>query len=313
MRVVVAGVALALALLLAGCAEGGADAPGALPGGSADGAAPPEAGFGAVAGVVVDSVIRPVAGVAVALRHAGDDPVAATTDAGGGFRFDGVAAGAYSLATSHERYLDLAVAVVVAEGEVASLRLVLEPLQSNAAFVTQLRFSGFVECSFGGSNTCAAVDLGAGQNVTNDNALPYFAGHWTGYGRVPDWIQTEATWQTATAFSSISLMHTAASAEEWAAGDAYHIGRHWAHDGPPTYMGWNQTFAAENGLGTLRDPVYLATNGPFSFLPDPPVDKDFRIGAAVEQPFELVLHTFYGYTPPADWRFLQDPDVPQPP
>jgi hypothetical protein len=42
--------------------------------------------------------------------------------------------------------------------------------------------------------------------------------------------------------------------------------------------------------------------------PNPPAGA----GLAVEQPFKLLIHVFYGYTPSPGWRFSVDGDAPPP-
>jgi len=307
---------LALALVLAGCASP-KPAPAALAGDDPAAAAPAlhaTATTGVIRGVVVDQAIRPLPN-ATATLVAGSVRRTATSDARGFFGFEGLAAGGYTVDVGKAGYptVQQAVQVVAGVAEPPIAKFLLQALPGTLPFYTQVRWEGYLECSFVSSNTCAAVNI-LFPNATNDRGLIQMKGLWTGENRPPDWMQAETTWQpSATAFSSISMMHTAASADEWAAGDDYHIGRYWQHGGPPLTNQWNRTFAEANWLGTLRDPVFLATNGPFSFIPDPPVPKDDRVGVAMEQPFELFLTTFYGYAPPADWRFLASGDVPAPP
>ena len=44
-----------------------------------------------------------------------------------------------------------------------------------------------------------------------------------------------------------------------------------------------------------------------------PTGQDVALGVTVEQRFTAYTHAFYGYLPPADWRFSDGDTVPAPP
>ncbi|RIQ31190.1 PEGA domain-containing protein [Jiangella rhizosphaerae] len=78
---------------------------------------------GAVAGTVRDAAGAPLAGVTVTLAGTPLDPV--TTDGGGAFAFDGVAAGTYTVEAELAGYVPLRERVTVAAGQTATADLAL--------------------------------------------------------------------------------------------------------------------------------------------------------------------------------------------
>ena len=115
--------ALLMGVLLAGCSGGGPDQPGGLTvgGRSVSVSAAPQAGKGAIAGVVVDEAIRPVAGAEVAvageaLARSGEDGV---------FVLDALEPGSIVLTVSAAGYLTVQTSADVVAGGTANVRVLL--------------------------------------------------------------------------------------------------------------------------------------------------------------------------------------------
>ena len=129
------------ALLLAGC-------------GGSPGQPPAEVGpdvfvaegssYGAIAGVVVDLAIRPLAGATVALM--GSDQTR-TADEGGQFAFEDLEPGSYFLNISAPRHGGVQTSVEVVAGEVSRVKAQLEPFLGVEPFHQTFHYQGYIEAS----------------------------------------------------------------------------------------------------------------------------------------------------------------------
>ncbi len=137
-----------LIILLAGCAGTREGTSEGAKGNSSDAAHPAvSTSTGAIAGVVVDEAIRPLANVSVSLEAA---ELVALTDAAGLFAFEGLAPGSYVLtANATAGFLAAQTTVAVQAGKVAKTRIVLPTDPTPRPHHTTLSFDGFEEAGDG--------------------------------------------------------------------------------------------------------------------------------------------------------------------
>lgn len=301
------GPALALAAtavaLLAGCAG----PPGAAEG--PDGARGDAAGI-ELHGVVVDEALRPVAGAHVTAGPG----LANTTAADGTFAFPGLPAGVYVVRAAKAGFAEATTQVVLAETQEAPLvKLVLIADASSLAFVETYAIDGFVECGIhfivgyfaacSGPNTvstiaCPATGVCAG-NVTGDRSLILLP-----IERKPDWLQFEAVWSATTETSRLMMVQTGSTNRTAVAAGELEIINETVGPSPNLNIIAGADLE-ESGLGVEEDSlIYMRLHT----APNPPANAGF----AVQQPFKLLIHVFYGFVPPAGWRFSADGE-PQPP
>jgi hypothetical protein len=145
------GAALAMALLtafLAGCSGGGKDDG---PGSPLDGVdvQPVGEGKGAVAGVVVDEAIRPIAGAEVSM--AGE--VVATTGDDGVFVLDALDPGLAVFAVSAEGFFPIQTSADVLPGETSQVRVQLPRDARPQPYHVTYALDGFMEASTGYAQT----------------------------------------------------------------------------------------------------------------------------------------------------------------
>src|SRR5690242_2936784 len=137
MRETVALACLAL-VLAAGCSQPQAESSeGAFAGLTDD--VEVTATTGAIAGVVVDEAIRPIANATVSLQNPSRN---ATTDADGRFAFEDLPAGTYFLAASARRHEPTQVSVDVAAGDASAVRILLVASNTAEPYSTTLQFRG---------------------------------------------------------------------------------------------------------------------------------------------------------------------------
>jgi hypothetical protein len=133
-------VGLAVALLLAGCsaptAPDDAGAAPALP--------PPPPGKGAIAGLVIDDIYRPVPGALVLVERLG---LTVTTDASGQFAFTDLEPGSYVLIANAQRHEAAPTNVDVVEGEYADAEVQARRVFSDDGTLVTTRYSVFVNCA----------------------------------------------------------------------------------------------------------------------------------------------------------------------
>lgn len=271
------GLALALAVILAGC---GAKAPGG-PGGGAGGAE-----VGAIEGVVVSEAIVPLAGV-----HLGLQPGArnATTDAQGRFAFADLAPGAYTVTAHVGGYADAQAAVQVAAGDappVQRIVLVRDALAGN--YFEAYSYDGLVDESF---------EAGPLSGNAGDTTANYTIGT-----RAPDLVQSELVWSSTQSLgSNLQLMAIADDG-----GNVVPVMN--STEGPsPLLLKLDAGLVQQYKLGP-RVQLELSVFSGQSQGAGP----DKGVGVVASQRFTIFTHMFYGYLPPPEWRFSADGDPPPP-
>jgi hypothetical protein len=296
------GAFVGVALLLAGCAE----EPTAAGGGQT--LAP---GTLTLAGVVVDEALRPVAGANVT---AGDGR-SATTGTAGEFSFAGLEPGVYVVQATKTGFAAATTQVVLAETQESPLvKLVLVADVSDVAYAETYAIDGFVECGVyfvvgffaacSAPNTastiaCPATGVCAG-NVTGDRSLILLP-----IERQPDWVQMEAAWEATTETSRVMMVQSGATTRTEVASGGLQILNETVGPSPNLNILAGKTLE-DSSIGVAPDSLlYMRLHT----APNPPANA----GLAVQQPFKLLIHVFYGYTPTPGWRFSEDPTVPPPP
>ncbi len=174
---------LIILALLAGCTSASSSetiqdaGPGAV-GPSAEPARASET-TGAIAGLVVDDSLQPIAGALVGIQG---QPLTATTDVGGSFTFNALEPGRYVVLANALGYEAASKAADVIAGEVVNAQIVLSPLPTTVPFPETLQFSGLIECGWGisgaGTGNCLPIQSTLQQtgtpNPTNTQIIGLF-------------------------------------------------------------------------------------------------------------------------------------------
>lgn len=137
--------AVALASLLAGCADdGGGAAPATGP------VAPSAPGLGSLIGVVVDAAIRPIDGATVTLAKPDGGEASQETGADGTFAFADLQPGAYVVKAYHPSYSQAqSSAEVVADvDDPPMVRILLDRLFEQDPYAELIKFDGYLACSY---------------------------------------------------------------------------------------------------------------------------------------------------------------------
>jgi hypothetical protein len=317
-------VLLLTGMALAGCSTKPSSGPGGTDSSSLQGVhVSATSTTGIIRGVVVDTAVRPVAGVQLSVK-AGDKTLTTNSTAAGGFGFQGLDPGTYFVKAHKAGYNDAqASAEVKANDDNPSLvRIGLEPNPSTRAYVDALVFKGFIECStttvavsFAACSapngaTCGLDPVPCSGNVTNDNFLVHYQPQ-----RVPTWVQSEMIWtSTQSLGDELNMQYS------WDCGNdnAGFLCDHGARGTSPLMINANETWIKKIGIGNSTD-VYIrvfntwndATMPPGTCAPELPAagTRCLRgIGATTEQDFTIYTHIFYGFAPPDGWRFSKDGD-----
>jgi hypothetical protein len=164
-----------MAVLLAGCSGGSDDAP------STDDLTlgPLESGKGAISGLLINDVFRPVPGGLVLIQELG---LTATTDTSGQFAFVDLEPGSYLLRVQADGHESAPQSVEVAEGEYAEVEVIARRVSSEGGRIITTEHSVFIPC---------AVDYVANGNVldctfdqSGDSFRAAFTSDYSGYGNV---------------------------------------------------------------------------------------------------------------------------------
>ncbi len=273
---------LAATILMAGCADNATEEP-------FKGLVATEH-TGILAGVVVDQTITPVEGALVTLLGAGQN---ITTDEKGRFGIDGLDAGTYRIQVTHPGHLPKETHGIVTAGEDAPPLLTIQiRAVSPNWWIEAFQIAGALE-----SGGALAV---AGDNVTSFACCTDYFWNTELTRGSPEWIQSEAIWESNVRTADrMRLTHssgetcvngTLASA---CALDVYH-----EKDGVSPLI-----------LATPADRVEITSEQQLIvslFSGQEGVPEVVEAGLAVEQPFEMFVHVFYGFAPEDDWSFIHD-------
>jgi hypothetical protein len=272
---------------------------------------------GVVRGLVVDTAVRPLAGVDLALRVTPAKVMHTNTTATGAFGFEGLESGTYFIKASKAGYKDIQVSAEVKAGESTPpiTRISMEINPSSRPFVESYVFKGFIDCSVTavavGFAACSAPNIFV-PNATNDNTQVHYQPQ-----RVPTWAQSEMVWQSTQQLGeSLSLSYS------WSCGQTL-LCDHGVRGTSPLLLTANATAIKQIGMGNTTDTYIRVFNTwndatappPGTCTPPTPASGPAcprGVGATIEQEFTVYTHLFYGFTPPDGYRFSKDGD-PTPP
>ena len=308
-RVALAPVVVLLALLMAGCTGG-------PPAGTPEGASVGQDEV-VLAGVVVDTAIRPLAGATVTVVP-GD--LNATTGVDGAFRFTGLEAGDYQLTVRRAGYLD---SVTTAHAGPAStseeVQIVLEYKPTELRFANVYKFDGLYECGFWPTNGCANVNIVTGImlceapdpvpcfNATSDQSIFL---QWVDPGM--QLLQSEIAWEpTLDVGKELEFSIGGANQQELQQGvaPAYNF----TNGQSPLMLRADWATLNESRIGHERALLVQIGSGASDTIPDCVVTAPCGPTVQFQQPFTVFTTTFYGYLPPEGWLFATEGSVPPPP
>src|SRR5688572_23300773 len=146
-----------LTVLLSGCGDGG-DAP---PSASTETTGPLASGKGAISGLLINDVFRPVPGGLVLIQELG---LTATSDASGQFSFVDLEPGAYMLRVQADGHEAAPQTVDVTEGEYAEVELMARRVSSEGGRIITNEYSVFISCNIN------AVVIGLPYDCTMDQS-----------------------------------------------------------------------------------------------------------------------------------------------
>ncbi|MFA5944221.1 MAG: carboxypeptidase-like regulatory domain-containing protein [Candidatus Thermoplasmatota archaeon] len=305
---ILSSLGLVLVLALAGCSGGGGD------GTPDDGPSADDLGLqatastGLIRGVVVDDAIRPLANVTVTLQ--GETPVSKKTGAEGAFGFDGLTPGTYFLKAVKLGYFETQQSVEVVAGvtDPAAVKIQLAFNAGYQPYVESKVFEGFIECTTsalvlcGAPNTLEPLSCEFFQvcygNLTNDRFTFTLL-----FGPNVTMVQSEMVWSSTQAASPELFLSQEALTADCPNTDLSTLLNGTA-GASPIYTRLDETVLDKYEIGPTCGVYYSVFSGDTQGTP---------LGVTVEQRFTMYVHAFYGYLPPADWRFTTDETVPQPP
>ncbi len=260
---------------------------------------------GIIRGIVVDSSIVPVMDATISIASL--DRVE-TSNEHGAFGFSNVPPGSYFLNVERQGFAPTQLSVEVEAGEenppIAKVQLQRDA--STTPYHTPYQFRGFMKCSLSYIALCGAPVV---DEATGDNFLATFE-----LAGPPTWINMESVWEGTQPTGNqmnLNMGRTPAGPSTTCC----------AAQGPsPLLVQANATTIAESGIGTEGDLIGRM----FSWeMAGTGIDDHTGMciyvvlttycqgpGVTLEQEFELFVHAFYHYAPPAEWRFTENPDVP---
>jgi hypothetical protein len=309
-------IALALVTaLLAGCTSKGADNGGEPVADFNDLGLQATASTGIIRGIVVDDAIRPIAGASVLLTPG--DKTTLSTDAGT-FGFDALEPGTYFLRVEKAGFnaTQTSTDVVAGVAEPAIVKVLLAVNPATRPYVEVYQFEGYLECGVTTPPVGVALCFVGGDTLNDNTQITY------DLTRRPAWVQTEMVWESTQQLGDeLALMYSYS-------GGCGLFCDHEVDGTSPLLLQANQTVIDTIGLGNgtglyIRvfnsdlDETDAGLDDVCTPVPDPVLGNIWCLGngwgLTLEQKFNHYTHVFYGYTPPADWRFSSGQDVPQPP
>lgn len=292
MRKVVVGIVFLLATL-AGCMDEGAtprqealqEAKQAAT--AVDVKATPTTGI--IRGVVVDEAIRPIAGAELMLEPGAFQT---TSNAAGGFGFEGLEAGAYHLTTSAPNHATTRMGVVVEVGNPApdSIVVVLTYIQPSTPYAVAFDANLFIAVSFPLFGSLSPSDLGlAGDDRATFTIDPNATV-----------IQMEVQWSASVPTAEQARMYGSASRD----GSPLEIK---SASGPsPLWVRVNGTSESDVADGFYMGVGSLSRALTSTEAPEP---TGYLV---VNQQYQAYAHAFYNMQPPEGWLFVRDGNPPMP-
>lgn len=271
---------------------------------------------GIIRGVVVDEAVRPVAGATVDARGPDGATATTTTNAEGLFGFE-VVPGTWFLTVGRQGYqpAQSSVDVVAGVAEPPITKILLNIDASQLPYVESYVFDGYLECGVTTPPVGVALCLAAGETLNDETQVRYaFSGNAT-------WAQTEMVWESTQQLGNeLALMYS------WSA-DCGLLCDHEVDGTSPLLLQANQTVMAT--IQDNSDELYIRVfnsdldetdaglDSVCTPVEDPVLGNTWclanGVGFTLEQSFSHYTHVFYGYAPPAEWRFTSGEPVPAPP
>ncbi|MEA3203684.1 MAG: Carboxypeptidase regulatory-like domain [Thermoplasmata archaeon] len=263
---------------------------------------------GVIRGIVVDTAVRPLAGVHLSLK-AGDKTMATDSLANGGFGFQNLAPGTYFITAQKAGFNEVRVSADVKANDNAPAitKVAMEANPSTKPFVESYVFKGFMDCSttagapgvgslgvalcsIPNGASCGLDPVPCSPNVTTDNTQVHYQ-----VQRVPTWVQSELVWQSTQALGSdLSVMYS------WTCDTNGGFLCDHSVDGPsPLLLTAGAKDIQKIGIGNSTD-IYVRV---FNTATSASMGT---VGATVEQDFLVYTHVFYGFVPPEGYRFSKD-------
>jgi hypothetical protein len=167
---------------LAGCSGGGGSGEG-----EGDGTTPPlQAGKGAISGLLINDVFRPVPGGLVLIQELG---LTVTSDASGQFSFTDLEPGSYLLRVQADGHEAVPQRVEVREKEYAEVELMARRVVSQAGTIITTEYSVFVPCAVAAPAATANPPCMA--DLSGDTDRFAFYANYTQYGDQASYLVTE--------------------------------------------------------------------------------------------------------------------------
>ncbi|MGB0652962.1 MAG: carboxypeptidase-like regulatory domain-containing protein [Thermoplasmatota archaeon] len=282
---------------------------------------------GVIRGVVVDSAIRPVAGVTIEVPLPGEgEPLTTTSNDLGAFGLEGLEPGSYFVKASKAGYTETqqSVQVVAGVSTPPPVKILLEVNPSTAPYVQEFAMKGFIECSVATPVVLfAACGLLDATGLSNNHFLEEYT-----LDAPPAHLQSEAVWQSTQALGNeLQISYTCLDCGEGGTQVRYGV----AAGTSPLIMVGNVTLAEELGIGNGQ-PVTFRVFGTdmeeTDVIDDDQIHGAYNtttgeeclrypvlfsscmgfggVGAVIQQEFEAFTHAFYHYTPPEGWQFTVD-------
>lgn len=298
---------LALAIVLAGCSDGGdPGAASASPDEFDDLGLRATATTGILLGVVVDDTIRPLAGAAVDLAVPGGGNRTATTDGEGRFAFGGLEPGSYLLRASLLNHQAAQTTAQVEAGvdDPPVVRVQLARLYSQEPYSVPQKIEGFIQCGYAVGGVMSSVCL---------NDYTHFVGPYTCrecehiLDRRGGDFSTDAGWQTmvfemdwtpsaqgTSPEMRLTVSHFPRPASHWYCGGA---------GTSPVLVRMEVGVVCEDQQdepelvppeGELNMTLFGAANAP----------DGQPAAVAWSQQFTVYVHQFYHGKPPEGWSFV---------
>jgi len=269
------------ATLLAGCSGKAATDSNSLDQAAKDLDVQATATTGVIRGVVVDTAVRPVAGVHVMTQNGGKTYQANTT-AAGAFGFEGLPAGTYFLKTHKPGYADTQTSADVVAGvsDPAITKIQVAADASTQPSFDVFHFKGFLECNVAiPFFFFPCVNPVTGQEIGNDQ----FSATYNVTGNVT-WVHTSLVWTPTEPVGTELYMNVGTPQTEIVG----YTG------GPsPQVVDISGKDAAQFQDGRLV--LEVSGNG-----------EQGLAGAELEQDFDAYTVIFHGFAPPAGYSYWHD-------
>ncbi|MEK6985939.1 MAG: carboxypeptidase-like regulatory domain-containing protein [Candidatus Thermoplasmatota archaeon] len=250
---------------------------------------------------------------AIVTVKANGETLSNTTNDNGGFGFEGLEPGTYFVAASKLGFQEgqTSVEVEANNADAPVVRLTLEAAQGFVKpYAVPDKHTGYIECGVGTAvvlvAVCAAPNSLTGQQITADEFTHFIAMD----SGVPTWITGEMIWESTQSLGNTLRIAVRTSTFEAWSGGTYLDNINGSTGPSPLLYAASTADIADGNLGNesigLELDVFTA-NGVCD-----PATGTCVAGATLQQKFELITHTFYGFRPSPDYRFTVD-GSPKPP